>query len=151
MLKFSAMSTKTKQKKRSRAAREKLEGLPFSTISEQKEFREKVRRKVVRQLETAKALEELTKHPEYQFFRKKFEQGMRCRYGNGFYEIVHVYMNDEGNVTLLVGTLVKSLSESLIASYYRAYGYIPTKAEQKEDDEFQQFAKQTRRESKKGR
>ena len=138
------------QKKRSRAAREKLGDLPFNSISEQKEFRDKVRRKVIRQLETAKAIEEFTKHPEYRFFREKFEKGMHCRYGKDVNDIVHVYMNDNGiqvdlnenvnsedqNQTLLVGTLVKSLSESLIASYYRAYGYIPSEIDQKDDDEF---------------
>ncbi len=139
-------------KKRSRAARERLGDLPFNSISEQKEFREKVRRKVVWQLETAKAVEEFTKHSEYKFFREKFEKGMHCRYGQGQGDIAHVYMNDEGiqvdlnenvnsedqNQTLLVGTLVKSLSEALIASYYRAYGYIPAEADHKEDDEFRE-------------
>lgn len=142
MLEFQYMK-KDKVKRKSKAVIEKLGDVPFKTISEQKEFRDKIRLQVLKQLETAKAIEELTKQPEYNFFREKFEKGMHCRYGKSQGDIVHVFMNDDGiqielnenanssdkNQTLLVGTMVKSLSESLIASYYRAYGYITNDGE----------------------
>lgn len=131
--------------KRSRVVREKFAHLPFKTVSEQKEFRDKIRKKVLKQLETARAMEELTSHPDYSFFKKKFEQGMHCRYGRKNDDIVHVYLDDDGiqvevneNVNTedkaLVGTLVKSLSESLITSYYRAYGYVPSELDPSQEE-----------------
>lgn len=134
--------------KKSRAAREKLQELPFKTVSEQKHMREEIELQVARQLETARAFERLTQHPDYQFFKEKFRKGMHCRYGNSDGDIVHVFMDDEGiqvtlneNVNskdkhqrLLIGVIMTSLTESLLTSYYRAYGYLPQDADKVRED-----------------
>jgi hypothetical protein len=148
MLELTDMSEKERPNKKSRAAREKLGDLPFKTVSEQKQLREEIEMQVARQLETARAFERLTQHPDYQFFKEKFQKGMHCRYGEAEGDIVHVYMNDDGiQVTLnekvnskdkhqrlLIGVIMTSLTESLLTSYYRAYGYLPHDADKIRDD-----------------
>ena len=128
-------------KQRSNSAKKKLKQQPFRTLSEKKEFIEKIRREVLGRLETARAMEEFTAQKEYQFFKQKFEKGMFYRYrtDNGD-EIVHVSISDNGiqmlvservkeienqNELNLIGQLAKGMSDGLVASYFEAMGYLP--------------------------
>ena len=85
-------------------------------------------------------MEEFTQQDEYKFFKEKFKKGMSCRYGADRDDIVHVSLNDEGiqveiseaaketknqNELDLIGQLVKSMSNSLVISYFEAMGYLP--------------------------
>ncbi len=127
-------------KQRSNSAKRKLGEQPFRTVSEKKEFVDKIRRDVLARLETAKAMEEFTSQEEYQFFKEKFKNGMRCKYGSDLEDIVHVSLDDNGiqveiseaakesenqNELELIGQLVKSMSNSLVISYFEAMGYLP--------------------------
>ena len=101
---------------------------------------DRIRRDVLARLETSKAMEEFTKQKEYKFFKEKFQKGMSCRYGSDLDDIVHVSLNDSGiqieiseaaketenqNELELIGQLVKSMSNSLVISYFGAMGYLP--------------------------
>ena len=129
-------------KQRSNSAKQKLGEQPFRTVSEKKDFVDRIRRNVLARLETSKAMEEFTKQDEYKFFKEKFQRGMSCRYGTDRDDIVHVSLSDEGiqveiseaapsketknqNELDLIGQLVKSMSNSLVISYFEAMGYLP--------------------------
>jgi len=125
-------------RQKSNSAKEKLKDQPFRTVTEKKEFVDKIRRETLARLETAKAMEEFTKNPDYAFYKEKFRKGMSCSYGADV-DIVHVSLDDDGikvtisetaketkneNELKLIGQLVESTSNSLILSYYEAMGYI---------------------------
>lgn len=127
-------------KQRSNSAKQKLGQEPFRTVTEKKEFVDKIKRDVLTRLETAKAMEEFTNKQEYQFFKERFRKGVSCKYGPDINDIIHVSLYDEGiKVTIsesakkteypneleLINQLVKSVSESLIVSYFEAMGYLP--------------------------
>ena len=127
-------------KQRSNSAKQKLGEQPFRTVSEKKDFVDRIRRNVLARLETSKAMEEFTKQDEYKFFKEKFEKGMSCCYGADRDDIVHVSLSDDGiqveiseaaketknqNELDLIGQLVKSMSNSLVISYFEAMGYLP--------------------------
>ena len=126
-------------KQRSNSAKQKLGEQPFRTVTEKKEFVDRIRRHVLARLETSKAMEEYTNQDEYKFFKQKFQKGMFCRYGTDRDHIVHVSLSDKGiqieisesakesknqNELDLVGQLVKSMSNSLVISYFEAMGYL---------------------------
>ena len=127
-------------KQRSNSAKKKLGEQPFRTVAEKKEFTDKIRKEVLARLETARAMEEFTNQEEYKFFKEKFKKGMSCKYGPDTDDIVHVSLNDGGiqvviseaaketenqNELELIGQLVKSMSNSLVSSYFDAMGYTP--------------------------
>ncbi len=127
-------------RQRSNSAKQKLGEQPFRTVSEKKEFVDRIRRNVLARLETSKAMEEFTKQDEYKFFKEKFQKGMSCRYGADRDDIVHVSLSDDGiqieisetaketknqNELDLIGQLIKSMSNSLVISYFEAMGYLP--------------------------
>ena len=71
-----SMSTQNNRKKpKSKAAREKLGNRPFSTVAEYNVFKEDIQKSVIKQLEFARAMEEYTALPEYEFFKKKIRAG----------------------------------------------------------------------------
>ena len=120
-------------KQRTNSAKQKLGEQPFRTVSEKKEFIDRIRKNVLAKLETSKAMEEFTKRDEYKFFKEKFRKGMSCRYGTNHDDIVHVSLTDEGiqveiseaaNELDLICQLVKSMSNSLVISYFEAMGYL---------------------------
>lgn len=128
------------KKQKSNSAKAKLKNQPFRTVTEKKEFADKIRRDVLGRLEYAKAMEEFTNEPEYQFYKDRFKKGMTCRYGEDTDDIVSVSLTDEGievlvsekakgditeNERHLLGQLVQSTSRSLISSYYESLGYLP--------------------------
>ena len=127
-------------KQKSNSAKDKLKNQPFRTVAEKKEFVDKIKRDTLARLETAKAMEEFTAEPEYAFYKDKFRKGMSCSYGSDLDDIVHVSLNDDGikikisetaketdneNERELIGHLIKSMSQSMVASYYEAMGYLP--------------------------
>ncbi len=136
-----------KPKRKSKAAIDKLGGRPFKTIGEYNLFKEEIHRSVLKQLEIARAMEEYTKLTDYKFFRENFSKGMHCAYGSGNDDIVHVFMDDDGiqikvcddlpnhpqSEKELVGILVKAMSESLVGSYYKSLGYLPSDAATQEE------------------
>ena len=126
-------------RQRSNSAKRKLGEQPFRTVSDKKEFVDKIKKSVLARLETAKAMEEFTKDEEYQFFKDKFKKGMKCRYGADTDDIVHVSLDDEGiqviiseqakesknqNELDLIGQMIESMSNSLVISYFEAMGYL---------------------------
>ena len=126
-------------KQRSNSAKQKLNEQPFRTVSEKKEFVDNIRRNVLSRLETAKAMENFVKQDEYKFFKEKFQKGMSCRYRSDGDDIIHVSLGDDGiqveiseagketqnqNELDLIGQLIKSMSSSLIVSYFEAMGYL---------------------------
>lgn len=126
-------------KQRSRSAKDKLGGQPFRTVSEKKDFVDKIRKDVLIRLETARAMEYFTNQDDYKFFKEKFNKGMSCKYGTDLEDIVKVSLNDGGieieisetakrtdnqNELELIGQLVKSMSNSLTISYFEAMGYL---------------------------
>lgn len=127
-------------KQRSNSAKKKLAEQPFRTVSEKKDFVDNIRKEVLARLETARAMEEFTSQDEYKFFKEKFKKGMFCRYGAETDDIVHVSLDDNGvqvviseaaketknqNELELIGQMVKSLSNSVVISYFEAMGYLP--------------------------
>ena len=128
------------RQQRSNSAKQKLGEQPFRTVTEKKEFIDRIRRNVLARLETSKAMKEFTKQDEYKFFKEKFQKGMSCRYGADRDDIVHVSLCDNGiqveiseavketknqNELDLIDQLVKSMSHSLVISYFEAMGYLP--------------------------
>src|ERR1700738_4342047 len=105
---------------------EKLAGLPFKTATELKNAQEEVQLAIWKRLEEAKAIDALTKRPEYKFWRDEFESGLVCAYGEKNENLVRVYSNGPGikvNINkelassipsseALLGVLVKSMSEA---------------------------------------
>ena len=134
-------------KQRSNSGKEQLKGQPFRTVTEKKEFVDQIRRETLGRLETARAMEEFTSRPEYAFYKEKFQKGMSCSYGADLDDIVHVSLSDDGikieisetakdsqneNELELIGQLVKSMSNSLVVSYFEAMGYLPRNNDAKE-------------------
>lgn len=134
-------------KQRSNSAKKKLGEQPFRTVTEKKDFVEKIRKEVLARLETARAMEEFTNQEEYKFFKEKFKKGMSCRYGSDIDDIVRVSLDDGGiqveisesakdtenqNELELIGQLVKSMSNSIVISYFEAMGYLPRETAQSE-------------------
>jgi len=127
-------------KQRSNSAKKKLDNQPFRTVTEKREFVDKIKKDVLARLETARAMEEFTNQPEYSFYKEKFEKGMSCKYGADIDDIVHVSLTDDGiqikisdsakdtenkNELELIGHLVRAMSQSSLISYYEAMGYLP--------------------------
>ena len=123
---------------------ERLAGLPFTSATELKASRREILLAAWNRLETAKAVHELSQREEYQFWQEEFAQGLVCRYGGEGEELVRVYSDGPGikitvnqeladtlpyNGTILVGVLVKAMSESL----YKARGILPPESGRDEE------------------
>ena len=118
---------------------ERLAGLPFETASELKAAQQEIFLATWARLEQARAIDELTKRDEYQFWREEFAQGLVCAYGEVTDALVRVFSDSPGikiaiNQDLvmrvpaseaILGVLVRSMSESFANTYYRAKGILP--------------------------
>ena len=138
------MMDKNKQKdeenkaKSSNVTLERLAGLPFKSASALKEAQEEVRLRVWRRLEEARALEDMVRREEYQFWKDEFRAGFACAYGDEAEILIRVYADDERGIKVtlnrnkaimdsetFIGTLVRSLADSFAMTYYRAKGILP--------------------------
>lgn len=118
--------------------KEKLAGTPFQTAEELKGAQAEILEETWRELERARARKQLVQKEEYRFFVETFEKGLLCKYGESNDNLVRVFLGPNGiqiaineemksaeNSEALLGVLVKSMSESFIASYLKAMGLIP--------------------------
>lgn len=125
-------------KKPSNVTHERLSGLPFRKATDLKRAQDQILLAVWQRLEEAKALDGLLRRPEYDFWRQEFDRGLTCRYGDEGDELVRVYsdgvgikiainesMNTQESSEALLGVLVRSMSESFAATYYKAKGILP--------------------------
>lgn len=127
---------------------EKLSDLPFKTAKALKDAQHEVHMHIWRRLEEARALHQLLDREEYSFWHKEFQQGLVCGYGEKTDNLVRVYSQGQGiqidiNKDLassvptsegLLGTLVKSMSESFATTYYKAKGILPVVGNDSEAD-----------------
>ncbi len=120
--------------------REKLKHTPFTKAEELKKASQEIRQKTWEQLEKAKIFNELADKPEYDFIKKEFLEGLKCKYGASPEHLVKVYSEGLGievdiNQDLVkdiphsgafVETLIRSLGDTFSKSYYQAKGIIPS-------------------------
>ncbi len=118
---------------------ERLSGLPFESASELKSAQHEILLAMWTRLEQARAIDELTKREEYQFWREEFAQGLVCAYDDVSNALMRVYSDSPGiKITIhrelattmptsenIVGVLVKAMSESFANTYYKAKGILP--------------------------
>ena len=118
---------------------ERLNGLPFASAAELKAAQHEILLAVWARLEQARAIDELTKREEYQFWREEFAQGLVCAYDDVNNPLMRVFSDSPGiKVTInreltttmpssenIVGVLVKAMSESFANTYYKAKGILP--------------------------
>ena len=118
---------------------ERLAGLPFSNASELKSAQHEILLAAWARLEQARAIDELTKREEYQFWREEFAQGLVCAYGEATDALVRVFSDSPGikiainqdlattipSSEAILGVLVKSMSEAFANTYYKAKGILP--------------------------
>ncbi len=121
----------------------RLAGTPFKTATELNEAEARVFRESWEELTKAKSYESLTEKPDFAFFKRIFEAGLRCRYGMaGEDDIVRVCLKGEGMVVeinadmrgkehdeKLVASLAQSLSATFFTNYLKAMRIIPATAE----------------------
>ena len=125
-------------KKPANVTHERLAGLPFRKATDLKKAQDQILLSVWQRLEEAKALDGLLRRPEYEFWRQEFGRGLTCRYGDEGDDLVRVYsdgigikiainetMNTQESSEALLGTLVRSMSESFATTYYKAKGILP--------------------------
>jgi hypothetical protein len=118
--------------------KERLAGTPFQTAEELKGAQAEILEETWREFERARARKQLVQKDEYRFFIETFEKGLLCKYGESNDNLVRVFLSPNGiqiaineemksaeNSESLLGVLVKSMSESFIASYLKAMGLIP--------------------------
>lgn len=142
-----AKPKKTKSKAKN-VTNEKLAGLPFASAKSWKEAQDSVQMQVWRRMEEAKAIHEMLKRPEYQFWLQEFKEGLVCSYGEkGDTNLVRVYSEGNGvriaiNRTMadaapsaeaVLGSLVKAMSESFATTYYKAKGILSASESQAEE------------------
>lgn len=137
-----------KSQKMTNVTLEKLSDLPFESAKELKEAQHEVQMHIWRRLEEAKTLNQLLKKDEYAFWHDEFKNGLVCGYGEKTSNLVRVYSKGEGiqidiNKDLaasvptseaLLGTLVKSMSESFANTYYSAKGILDHPTEERSKD-----------------
>lgn len=118
---------------------QRLSNLPFKSASELKKAQEEIKLQIWKQLEQAKALDDLIKREEYGFFSEEFIEGLSCSFENEETNLFRVFSPGKGikinvNKTIasedptnesLIGVLVKSVSESFATTYYKAKGFLP--------------------------
>lgn len=134
--------------KNKNVTQEKLAGLPFKSARQWKEAQEAVLMQVWRRMEEAKVINELVKRGEFSFWSEEFEEGLVCGYGEkSDVNLVRVFSSGKGikiqiNRSLadaapsaehVLGALVKAMSESFAATYYRAKGILAASEAQAED------------------
>ena len=138
---------KTKKKKKTTSntvnnteTREMLKGTPFEKSADLKKARQELRTKTWEQMEKARLFNEILQKPDYEFIKKEFAHGLRCRYGDDKKHLVKVFSEGTGiqidiNKELVkhvphggafVETLIRSCGDTFSKSYYQAKGIIPT-------------------------
>lgn len=118
---------------------EKLAGLPFDSAKTWKEAQDAVLMQVWRRMEEARVIHDMIKRPEYSFWLSEFREGLVCSYGEkGDSNLVRVFSEGNGvkiainrsladaapSAEAVLGSLVKSMSESFATTYYKAKGIL---------------------------
>ena len=142
-------SDSKKKAKSTNVTHERLAGLPFNSARQWKEAQDSVLMQVWRRIEEAKVINELVKREEFSFWHDEFKEGLVCTYGEkSDINLVRVFSEGQGIKILInrsladaapsaeqvLGALVKAMSESFAATYYRAKGILPTNHVGNSDD-----------------
>ena len=116
----------------------RLAGTPFKTASEMNEAEAKIFKETWEELTRAKSFESLTEKEHFAFFKKIFERGMRCRYGEGTEDLVRINLRN-GEIVVeineemksrdhsekFVSSLTQGLSDSFFTNYLKAMRILP--------------------------
>ncbi len=139
MRKKAVQSLDKEESKLRNVTQEKLVDLPFSSAKLLKEAQDEVRLQVWRRLEEAKVIHQMLKKENYKFWTEEFTKGLTCSYeAASSNRLVRVFSNEEGiHICInrgiadnapaseaILKTLVKAMSESFSATYYRAKGIV---------------------------
>ncbi len=133
------MAKKRLEKQTSNVTLEKLSDLPFKSAKSLKDAQHEVQLHIWRRLEEARTLNQMLQRNEYKFWHEEFSKGLVCGYGERTDNLVRVFSEGKGiqiNINkdlaasvptseALLGTLVKSMSESFAMTYYKAKGILP--------------------------
>ncbi|MCB9229232.1 MAG: hypothetical protein H6618_06435 [Deltaproteobacteria bacterium] len=117
---------------------QRLAGTPFKSAKELNEAEERIYKETWEELTKAKSYNELTQKKEFEFFKKDFEKGMRCRYGSNSEDIVSISIEDgtpvvainedmksKGHSEKFVTALAQALSDSFYSNYLRSMRRLP--------------------------
>lgn len=136
-----AKKRKTTPQSLVKESRERLKGTPFTKAEELKKASQELRKKTWEQLEKARIFNEIIEKPEYECVKKEFKEGLRCKYSDDdASNLIRVYSKGVGvevdiNKNLVkdiphsgafVETLIRSLGDTFLKSYYQAKGIIPS-------------------------
>lgn len=133
------MAKRPPTEKKGNPTLERLAGLPFSSAAELKAEEKLVRLAAWRQLESARAYNELLQREEYAFWDEYFRAGIACRFAKEDGNLVRVFSEGKEIRVLInndfagdgkapekmLGALVRSLSETFTLTYFRARGMLP--------------------------
>lgn len=133
-------SKPTKSKANNSETREKLKHTPFESANKLKKASNDIRQKTWEQLEKARIFSELLEKPDFEFVKKEFQAGLKCKYSNTKEYLVKVYSEGIGvdvdvneelfkdipNSIAIVETLLRSLGDTFSKSYYQAKGILPS-------------------------
>jgi hypothetical protein len=116
----------------------RLAGTPFKTAAEMNEAEAKIYKESWDELTKARSYQHLTDKEEFAFFKRVFEKGMRCRYGEGNEDIVRVglsggeviveineEMKSREHSEKLVSSLAQALGDSFFTNYLKAMRILP--------------------------
>lgn len=122
--------------------REKLEGLPFKSVTQLNRMREHVHMSAWLRLENARLTKDLLNRPEYAFVKEEFEKGMACCDGaTEEKQIFRVYGSEKNGVVVDVnraliekspipasslGAMMEAISTTFTNVYYKARGLLPS-------------------------
>ena len=121
--------------------RARLEGTPFTTATQFNAARERILQDEWEQLEHARARKQLLERKEYEYIINRFKKGLSCEFGNSNNKLFRVYIDEEmatqvaldekvkseANNEVLIGILIKSLSEAFEANYLKTMKILPEK------------------------
>lgn len=132
-------STKKPVKNDYKSVRLKLKATPYEKVDDMKKASQDIRQKVWERLETARIFNEMSEKPEFNFIKKEFEEGLKCKYGNSPEHLVKVYsvgsgieidinqdlVNEISQSGSFVESLIRSAGDTFSKSYYKSKGILP--------------------------
>ena len=133
------MKKKTTEKPSSNSTRQRLEGTPFVSATDFNAAKERILKEEWEQLEHSRARRQLLEREEYQYIIDRFRKGLSCEFGNSNNKLFRVFIDKEGATQValdekmkseesnevLIGVLIKSLSEAFEKNYLKTMKIIP--------------------------
>lgn len=118
--------------------RQRLEGTPFTLATDFNAAKERILKEEWEQLEHARARKQLLERDEYAYIINRFRKGLSCEFGNSNNKLFRVFIDKDGatqvaldekmksgeNNEVLIGILIKSLSESFEKNYLKTMKII---------------------------